>query len=296
MRILVTGAGGQVGSELVSLGRLLGNEVTGLTRPDLDITDREGVNEAIIRHQPDLLINAAAYTAVDKAESEQSLAGMINVEGARNIAIACAELDCWLIHFSTDYVFDGRQEAPYDERADVSPLGVYGTTKELGERLIREHAPRHIIIRTSWVFGATGHNFVKTILRLANERDELAIVDDQTGGPTEARDIATAALKISDHIESGKIQAGTYNFSGAPAVTWYGFTNAILDRAGSLIGEPPVVHPITTEDYPVPAPRPKHVVFDCNKIRQAFGIEQPDWRISLARVLGEIADQRSENE
>ena len=286
MKILVTGAAGQVGHELLRLGSAF--DVVGFPRAELDITDLGAVTAKVREVNPGLIINAAAYTAVDKAESEEDVAFAVNRDGAGNLAAACAEIDIPLIHISTDYVFDGSKDSPYVEDDPVKPANVYGRSKEAGEAAVREKLSKHIIMRTSWVFGAHGPNFVKSIIRLSNSRDKLGIVDDQYGGPTSAQAIAKASLIIAATIADGEEKWGTYHFSGAPVTTWYGFTNAIIAEGKALIANPPEVDAITTEEYPTPASRPLNSRLDCEKIRNTFGIPQPSWEVNLKDVLDEL--------
>ena len=216
MKILVTGANGQVGHALVEAG---GEQVVGLGRAALDITDRAAVQRAVAQHAPDVVVNAAAYTAVDRAESEPERAHWVNRDGPAHLAETCADAGIPLVHLSTDYVFDGTKGAPYTEADATNPLGVYAQSKVAGEEAVRERLDRHVILRTSWVFGAHGANFVRTILRLMGERETLRVVADQHGNPTAATDIARAALDIAEQIERGHTSWGTYHFAGQPATT-----------------------------------------------------------------------------
>ncbi|TNE34770.1 MAG: dTDP-4-dehydrorhamnose reductase [Alphaproteobacteria bacterium] len=280
MKILVTGAKGQVGAALVRQGKDRGHEMIAMDRQSLDITDREANHAAIHCDTPDLVINAAAYTAVDKAEEDEASALAINGAGAENLAHICHEIDIPFLHISTDFVFDGTKEGAYVETDPVAPLSAYGRSKAVGEEMITAIGGRHIILRTAWVFGGA-QNFVSTILRLADERDELNIIDDQTGGPTPAGAIAETLLTIAEQVtEEGFDDWGLYHYCGKPSVTWYGFTKAILEGR-----DKPRVNPIPTEDYPTPAERPKNSVLDCSRIRDVFGIEQPDWQAALKDIL-----------
>ena len=240
-----------------------------------------------------MAINLAAYTAVDRAESEADAAWAINCAGAAHIAAACAESETPLIHLSTDYVFDGRKTGPYQEGDAVNPLGVYGSSKEAGERAVRAALTQHVILRTAWVFGAYGTNFVKTMLRLAGERPLLRVVADQRGCPTAAADIAAALMVIAERIERGAAKWGTYHFAGVDAVSWHGFAKAIFDLAAPQLSVRPQVEPITTDQYPTPARRPMNSVLDCRKIEEAFGIRTLPWRVGLASVIREILDRAS---
>ena len=286
--VLVFGKSGQVATALGRLGPIADRPVTCLGRGETDISDARAVTEAFETHRPAFAINAAAYTAVDAAESAPDEAHGVNANGAGHLALACAEAGIPLIHLSTDYVFDGRGERPYRENDPVAPLGVYGRSKLAGEELIRARLDRHLILRTSWVFSAAGGNFVTTMLRLGAERDELGIVDDQTGSPTFAGDIAAAISALAEVVLSGggDVPWGTYHMSNAGHTTWYGFAKEIFahaEAAGQKV--PSVVKPIATEDYPTPATRPRYSILDTAKLRAAFGIELPPWQDALARCL-----------
>jgi dTDP-4-dehydrorhamnose reductase len=291
MKILVFGAGGQIGREVCRTAAPPRYAIVPLDRKVIDITKSAAVSAVLAREAPDLAVNLAAYTAVDRAESEPETAWAVNCAGAAHIAAACDESATPLIHLSTDYVFDGRKTGPYREEDAVGPLGVYGLSKEAGERAVRAALPRHVILRTAWVFGAHGANFVKTMLRLAAERPVLRVVADQRGCPTAAADVAAALMLIAGHIESGETEWGTYHFAGADAVSWHGFAEAILDLAAAQLAARPPVEPITTDQYPTPARRPMNSVLDCRKIEEAFGIPLPPWRVGLASVVREVLDR-----
>jgi dTDP-4-dehydrorhamnose reductase len=288
-RILVTGAGGQLGSELQRRASRFDVTADGFTSGQLDITDAGAVREAVSHSGAAAVVNAAAYTAVDKAESEKELAFAVNRDGTANLAAACSAANVPFIHVSTDYVFDGSKETAYTEDDPVHPMGVYGDSKESGERVLRETWSRHVILRTAWVYSVFGNNFVKTMLRLARERDSLRVVADQYGCPTAAGDIAEAILRIVQRIGSGSdIPWGTYHYCGAGSTTWHGFAEAIVQLAGPVLGRTVPVIPITTADYPTPAKRPANSVLDCTKIREHFGIQPRPWRESLEEVLSEL--------
>src|SRR5712671_2666848 len=288
MKLLVLGAAGQVGRELCRLAWPAGTAIASMDRAEIDIADKEAVFEVIARECPDIVINAAAYTAVDRAENEPDAAWTANCTGPANLATACRAAAIPLIHLSTDYVFDGRKAGPYREDDSVNPLGVYGTSKEAGDRAIREALAEHVILRTAWVYSAHGQNFVKTMLRLAAERPVLRVVADQTGSPTSAADIAAAIQEIVRQIRAGSTKWGTYNFTGAGAVTWHGFAETIFKEAAPWRGPPPRVEAIATADYPTPARRPANSVLDCGRIGEAFGIVPRPWRQALAEVIGEL--------
>jgi dTDP-4-dehydrorhamnose reductase len=291
MKILVFGASGQIGREVCRAAWPPRYAILPLDRKAVDITKSTAVSAMLARETPDLVINLAAYTAVDRAESEPEVAWAANCAGAAHIAGACDESATPLVHLSTDYVFDGRKTGPYREEDAVGPLGVYGRSKEAGERAVRAAVARHMILRTAWVFGAYGANFVKTMLRLAAERPVLRVVADQRGCPTAAADIAAALMVIAGHIERGEAKWGTYHFVGAGAASWHSFAQAIFDQAAPQLAACPQVEPITTEQYPTPARRPMNSVLDCRKIEEVFGIPSPPWRTALATVIRELLDR-----
>jgi dTDP-4-dehydrorhamnose reductase len=290
MKILVFGAGGQIGREVCRAAWPPRYAILPLDRKAVDITKSAAVSAMLDRETPDLAINLAAFTAVDRAESEPEAAWAVNCAGAAHIAAACDESATPLIHLSTDYVFDGRKTEPYREEDAVGPLGVYGRSKEAGERAVRAAAARHVILRTAWVFGAYGANFVKTMLRLAAQRPVLRVVADQRGCPTAAADIAAALIVIAEYIERSEAKWGTYHFVGAGAASWHGFAEAIFDLAAPQLAARPQVEPISTDQYPTPARRPMNSVLDCRKIAEAFGIRPPPWRAGLASVVREVLD------
>ncbi len=288
MKILVTGAEGQVGTELIIRGKKLGLTMISADLSELDITQQDAVLEYTQTQSPDIIINAAAHTAVDKAENEVELSFLVNRDGPFNLAEACAAMDIPLLHISTDYVFDGVNNTPYQEDDIPNPTGVYGTSKLEGEHAVVGQIEKHIILRVAWVFSESGHNFVRTMLRLGAERDELSVVADQQGAPTWAGDIADTLLVIAtQYSKQGDLPWGIYHYIGTPATTWHGFAKTIFEQAQELkmLDKVPVVHAITTEQYPTPAERPKNSVLDCQKIKQEFGINQPDWRVGLRSVL-----------
>jgi dTDP-4-dehydrorhamnose reductase len=291
LKVLVFGAGGQVGQAARRAAWPESVELAVLERHAADITRAPAVNVAIARERPDLVINLAAYTAVDRAESEPEAAWEANCAGAANIAAVCGDLETPLIHLSTDYVFDGRKSEAYREDDPVGPLNVYGCSKEAGERAVRAAASRHVILRTAWVYGAHGANFVKTMLRLGRERPVLRVVADQHGSPTAAADIAMALVAIAGLIERGRMEWGTFHFAAAGSTTWYGFAEEIIGSAGALGawagGSIPRLEQISTAEYPTAAQRPANSMLDCSKIK-ALGISPPPWRGSLSAVIREL--------
>lgn len=287
-RYLITGAHGQVGRELLArLHHRTGIQLLAADRTALDITDRAAVFQAAQAFRPDFLINAAAYTAVDKAESEADLARAVNTDGTRHLAEAAQAVGAAFLHLSTDYVFDGTADRPYTETNTPAPQSVYGQTKLDGEAAALAACPKSIILRTSWVFGAHGGNFVKTMLRLGRERDTLGVVADQFGAPTYAGDIAAALLAITEHIAAQKPTGyGIYHFSGSPYVSWHGFAAEIFRRAEQqgILPRAPQLNAIASTDYPTPARRPANSRLDYGKIRAAFGIAPSDWQAALNRL------------
>jgi len=293
MKLLVLGAAGQIGRELCSLRWPADYHIAGVDRVDVDIANREQVGAAMQRERPDIVINAAAYTAVDRAESEAEAAFAVNAVGPANLAAACRTAGIPLIHISTDYVFDGSKKGPYREDDSVNPLGVYGRSKEAGDRAVREALPEHVILRTAWVYSAHGHNFVRTMLRLAGERPVLRVVADQIGSPTSAADAARAIAAIVERLAIGESRWGTYHFAGGGTVSWHGFAEAIFELAGPWRGAPPKVDAITTAEYPTPARRPANSVLDCRRVAEAFGIMPRPWREALADVIRELYESAS---
>jgi dTDP-4-dehydrorhamnose reductase len=288
MRLAIIGAKGQVGWELTRRAPAFGHEALAWDMAELDITDATAVDRALIASGADAVINAAAYTAVDRAEQEPERAFAVNRDGPAHLAAACARLGIPLSHISTDYVFDGTKTGPYAETDPAAPLGVYGQSKWEGDKAVQRLLPRHLILRVSWVFGVEGHNFVKTILRLAREREELRVVADQRGCPTYAGDIADVLLKLAGRVD--RIDAdnawGVYHYCGEPVTTWHGFAEAILERA--RVHEKLSAHtvtPITTVDYPMPAARPANSMLDCSRLIARFGIHPVSWREGLAAML-----------
>jgi dTDP-4-dehydrorhamnose reductase len=289
VKILVTGGNGQVGTELSRHGAAWQTEVHAVTRDELDITQSGAVLTILKQAKPDVVVNAAAYTAVDKAETEPDRAFAANRDGPGFLAMGCAKIGVPLIHISTDYVFNGEKTSGYRETDQASPLGVYGESKEAGERAVREAWGQHIILRTSWVYASHGGNFVRTMLRVGRERESLRVVSDQTGAPTFAGDIANAILTIATNI-AGREQAawGTYHYTAKGQTTWHGFAEAIFDAANVRLGRRPTIEAITTREYPTPAKRPVNSVLDCTKIDATFQPPRHDWREGLAEVLDEL--------
>ena len=280
--ILVFGSTGQVATEL----RRLATEATFLGRDKADLTDPEACAAAIRVHAPSAVINAAAWTAVDKAEQEEATATVVNGTAPGAMARACADLGIPFVHISTDYVFEGSGTAPWSPTDPTGPLGAYGRSKLAGEQAIQAAGGTWAILRTSWVFSAHGNNFVKTMLRLSETRDALNVVGDQIGGPTPARDIAVACLSIVDKLREDPTKTGLHHLSGAPDVSWADFARAIFDMAGRTVA----VTDIPSSAYPTPAVRPANSRMDCSALETVFGISRPDWRLALAAVIKELEE------
>jgi dTDP-4-dehydrorhamnose reductase len=285
-RILLTGIGGQVGWELQRTLQPLG-EVIACDRQKLDLADPDRLRAALRDIKPALIVNPAAYTAVDQAESEPELAQAINGAAPGLLAEEAKRLGALLVHYSTDYVFDGAKSAPYTEDDPTAPLGAYGRSKRAGEQAIAASGCRHLIFRTCWVYGARGRNFLRTMLRLARERDELSVVDDQHGAPTWSRLIAeTTALALARHAG----QQGIYHLAAAGATSWHGFATAIVAeaRARGILDRATPVRRITSADFPTPVRRPANSRLDCGRLHADFGLRPPDWETQLRLCLDEM--------
>ncbi|MFZ1726769.1 MAG: dTDP-4-dehydrorhamnose reductase [Albidovulum sp.] len=285
MKALIFGTSGQVATELARQVPA-GVQLTALGRDRADLTDPRACESAIAASDADVVINAAAYTAVDQAEDDPNTAQTVNAEAPGAMARAAALRGVPFLHISTDYVFDGTGNRPRREGDAASPLGSYGATKLKGERLVTGAGGPHAILRTSWVFSSHGKNFVKTMLRLGAERDELKIVDDQHGGPTPATAIADALWVMAAAFHAGQGKTGIFHFAGTPAVSWADFAETVF--AQSSLQKPPKVIRIPTVEFPTPAQRPLNSRLDCSRIHQAYGIEQPDWHKGLADVIREL--------
>lgn len=288
MKLLITGMNGQVGSELCRRVKGVdGLQPVPTDRRRLDISDPDGIESFFRKERPDLLINAAAYTQVDRAETEKALAFAVNRDAPGHLARRCASAGIPMIHISTDYVFDGKEARAYTESIPPSPGGVYGQSKAEGEEEIRKHLDRHLIVRTSWVYGASGQNFVRTMLRLGKEKARIGVVADQSGSPTAAADLAETLLTLTRHIATGKtIPWGIYHYCGLGVTTWFDFARKIFQIAHRF-GYPchPEIFAITTADYPTPARRPAFSALDCRHIARSFGIHPIPWQESLPPVV-----------
>ena len=293
MRILITGGAGQVGWELRRTLAIFG-EVVAPPRDILDLASADSIVSAVRGVRPDLIVNAAAFTAVDQAESETDLAMKINGDAPRILAEEAALRNAALIHYSTDYVFDGRKAEPYREDDETAPINVYGRTKLAGEQGVRAADAAHLVFRTSWVYGSRGRNFLLTMLRLARQRKKLKVVDDQFGAPTSARLIAEATSgALAKNYAGGKLDidgmreiSGLYHLTAAGRTTWYGFAQAILAGKEGMAK----VSPIPTSSYPTPARRPQNSMLDNSKLEKQFGFTLPDWKVGLQLCLEELGD------
>lgn len=286
MKLLIAGRTGQVATELLARLPAAGHEPIALEPPELDITDEGSVAAAFARHRPDAVVNAAAWTAVDRAETEEAMATAVNATGPRLLGEAAARAGIPLIHFSTDYVFDGSKPEPYTEEDPTGPVGAYGRGKLAGETALHAAHPRAITLRTAWVCSPHGANFVKTMLRLAETRDEVGVVADQQGGPTFADDLADAVIRLLPRMEEGPW--GVFHLAGQPHTTWHGFAAAIFEGAARRGRKVPRLKAITTADYPTPATRPANSRLSCARIEALHGIAAPDWRPALERTLDQL--------
>lgn len=286
MRLLVFGKNGQVGRTLVEEAAGA-HDVIALGRDEGDLARPGTASEAVRAHAPDIVVNAAAHTAVDKAEEEREAARTVNARAPLEMAEAAKEAGAAFIHLSTDYVFDGCAREPYREDAPTGPLNFYGQTKREGETNVLHAYDQAVVLRTSWVFSEYGSNFVKKMLRLAGERDRLDIVSDQVGGPTPAREIARAVLAIAGKKHRGAPGTGVYHYQSVPAVSWAQFAEKMFEYSGRVV----TVRPVPTADFPAPAKRPLFTVLDCARIERDFGLAQPDWRIGLRQVLAALESE-----
>tara|TARA_B110000879_G_scaffold49925_1_gene70398 strand:- start:649 stop:1524 length:876 start_codon:yes stop_codon:yes gene_type:complete len=286
MKILVLGSKGQLGQCLNDQLKNTDHDVVYTSRGQIDIAEFAVTKTQILEISPDIVINATAYTAVDKAEEEHQAADHINHLAVANISSICNQLDCWLIHISTDYVFDGASSRPYDEISETNPQNVYGDSKLKGELAIQASNCRYLIIRTAWVYSEYGNNFLKTMLRLGANRDELNIVGDQIGCPTYAQDIAKSIVAILSFLDLEESLSGIYHYCGDEPCSWYDFAQAIFvetDMHG--LKTPRYIKAITTNDYPTPALRPAYSVLDCSKIESCFKVSRSNWRDGIKIVI-----------
>ena len=290
MKLLVVGSNGQLGWEVLNAAKDRGLECEGIDTPQFDITDRGAVERTVGRERFSLIVNAAAYTAVDKAEVKRDEVFAVNAGGPGDLALVCAKNRLPLIHISTDYVFDGNKTSPYNESDPICPIGTYGESKAAGEKAVREALETYVILRTSWLYSSHGNNFVKTILRLASEREELRVVADQYGCPTYAADLAAASIDLAKQISRrGSVQWGVYHYCGHGVTTWYGFAQQICQLAKKHRAlQVKRIEAISTEEYPTPARRPPYSALDCSKIKSVFSIQTRPWQDSLAEMLARL--------
>ena len=282
MKILVFGRIGQLGS---ALAEVLSDryETRFIDQPELDLTATESIRDHVQTYLPSIVINAAAYTAVDRADTEPELAHIINARAPESLAYACDEAGAVLIHYSTDYVFDGTAAMPYTETAAVAPTGVYGQSKLAGEIAVASATQRYVILRTAWLYSAVGHNFVKTMLKLADSGQPVRVVADQVGSPTYAQDLARVTRSIIEVLNSSREDCfGLYHVTNSGTTSWHGLAQEIFRLAAH---QDVVVQPISTEEYPTPAPRPAYTALDCSKLERVFGLTLPSWRDALARCI-----------
>lgn len=281
MKIAVTGVTGQVGREIVSLLQSE-HEVAALDRAALDLTDSSAIEDCIARLQPDCFINCAAYTQVDAAEKDEATAFALNADAPRTIANACRRAGARLIHFSTDYVFDGHSTVPYRESDPTDPINVYGRSKLAGEQAIESCGGDYLILRASWIYGMHGHNFLRTMLRLGSEREILRVVNDQVGSPTWARSLAEATQRI---VQRRTVPSGIYHLSSGGQTSWHGFATEIFRHVPPERRRVREIVPISTQQYPTPAARPAYSVLNTGKFQAAFGFNLPEWKADLERMF-----------
>ena len=299
MKILVTGKNGQVGFELMRTLAPLGT-VVGVDVKECDLAQSAAIDALLERVRPDIIVNPAAFTEVDKAESQPIIAHAVNAQAPKLLARYAARHNIPIIHFSTDYVFDGKKDGPYTEEDEAKPTSVYGKTKWLGEEAVRKLAAKHIIIRTSWVFGSHGVNFLKTMLKLAAERDKLSVVSDQYGAPTSARMLAEAVAQIITELgEPGSYRKyGTYHVAARGETSWHGYAQVVVERAIKLGLDlkisPKEIKPITTKEYPMPAPRPANSRLDTTKVSMTFSGSLPKWQDEVEKVIQELVKGKND--
>ena len=297
MKILLLGKGGQVGWELLRSLAVLG-DLFAYDHPEVDFAQPETLRALVQKIQPDFIVNSAAYTAVDKAESDTETARLVNAESVKVLAEEAKKLNAWLIHYSTDYVFDGTKVGQYFEDDLTNPQSVYGKTKCDGEEFLRQTHANHLIFRTSWVYAARGGNFAKTMLRLAKDKTELSVVADQIGAPTSAEllaDVTALAIQKIQQSQNASSLAGTYHVIASGETSWHEYAQYVFElaiaRGAKLSLTPAQVKPIPTEAYPVPAPRPKNSRLNTQKVQQTFAVQLPDWRYHVTRLIDELAGQ-----
>ncbi len=288
--ILVFGGNGQLGQELIRAAAVRATVLRALSHAEADIADASAIATALALWKPNLVVNAAAYTKVDLAETELEEARRGNEIGPAVVAAACARAGVPMVHISTDYVFDGSKEGAYLESDPACPISAYGRSKAAGEEAVRSHLAQHVILRTAWVYSEFGHNFLKTVLRLAATRDELRIVSDQHGSPTSAGELAEAVLNVAAAFVHDRTLAGTYHFTAAGVTTWHGFASRIVAIAAPVTGRNPRVIPIGTADYPTPAKRPTNSRLDCRSFVKTFGFLPRHWTVGVDATTRALVD------
>jgi dTDP-4-dehydrorhamnose reductase len=288
--ILVFGGNGQLGQELIRAAAVRATVLRALSHAEADIADASAIATALALWKPNLVVNAAAYTKVDLAETELEEARRGNEIGPAVLAAACARAGVPMVHISTDYVFDGSKEGAYLESDPACPISAYGRSKAAGEEAVRSHLAQHVILRTAWVYSEFGHNFLKTVLRLAATRDELRIVSDQHGSPTSAGELAEAVLNVAAAFVHDRTLAGTYHFTAAGVTTWHGFASRIVAIAAPVTGRNPRVIPIGTADYPTPAKRPANSRLDCRSFVKTFGFLPRHWTVGVDATTRALVD------
>jgi len=286
--IVVFGGNGQLGRELAEAASSRSLQLATISHREVDVADAERVRYILRRLAPSIVVNAAAFTDVERAEAEPDAAHRTNAEGARIIAAACRQVAIPLVHISTDFVFDGKTSATYLETDEVHPLNVYGRSKAFGEAYVMAEADHYAIIRTSWLFSRYGRNFVKTILAQARERNEITVVDDQFGCPTPARRLAAAVLDAAPRLCSDRALSGIYHFAGTPVTSWHAFATDIISAQAASTGRTPRVFAIASSNYNTRARRPMNSALDCTKIKRVFGIQAPDWRPEVANTVNAL--------
>lgn len=294
--ILIFGGAGQLGQELARAAARRQFAVAALSRAQTDISDQAAVAAALTEHSPALVVNAAAYTMVDRAEIETSEALRANAHGPAILATACAGAEIPLLHISTDYVFDGTKVGAYVESDPINPISAYGRSKAAGEIAVLRVQPRHVILRTSWLYGEFGHNFLKTVVRLVQEREELRVVADQRGSPTSTRALADAILRIAPRLAAGQEVWGTYHFTGSGVTTWHGFASCIVGAQAPWSGRKPRVTAITTAEFPTPAQRPANSELDCSRFERTFGFRARPWAEEVIEITQAVVSAQQGTE
>jgi dTDP-4-dehydrorhamnose reductase len=296
MKVLLTGSKGQLGQEVEKLGMNAGLDIIPMDLPEIDITDSEMLTQIFSDLKPSIVINAAAYTAVDLAETQKDICYAVNSAGPANLTQLCDKYNARLIHISTDYVFDGKGNTPYQEDDPVSPVNVYGHSKAEGESAVIAGSGKHLVLRTSWLYGRYGKNFVKTMLRMGQEKKVIKVVNDQYGCPTCAYDLAKVIIIIAQQLESKSDTWGIYQYCGNGITTWYDFAVSIFQFAGEIgFNKIPVITSIPTSQFPTAAKRPLYTALDCSKTKSSFGVEIYPWRQSLKKTIQQIIESQGWN-